>query len=32
MDFSRQTNRKLYEEHAATIDLMARVEDRKSVV
>jgi iron-sulfur cluster repair protein YtfE (RIC family) len=26
MDFSRQTNRKLYEEHAATIDLMARIE------
>lgn len=26
MDFSRQTNRRLYEEHAATIELMARVE------
>jgi iron-sulfur cluster repair protein YtfE (RIC family) len=26
MDFSRQTNRRLYEEHVATIELMARIE------
>ena len=26
MEFQRQTNRRLYEEHAATLQLLARVE------